>query len=191
MSRKSEKKTEPAKKPRTKKVGEYVELLPVPLSDRELLEFGQRLAKCQADINEHNAHAEQVKKDLKAKESAIEAERARLAGIVREKKEPRDVRVERIAHFDESEVVDIRMDSGEIINRRPIQPHERQEKLPIPDGAVKVTAAYKRGADAQDIASSHAPGRGGAAVGTSEMSNEEEASLLSHHPDEPPHEITR
>lgn len=177
------------KAPREKKLVDFIHQLPVLLTDRELLDFGQRLAKCQADLAEHNLHAEQVKKDLKAKESAIEAERARLSGIIREKKEIRDVQCERWAHYDRGEIEEIRTDTGEVIYCRRMEPHERQQRLPgIADegtGApLRVNAE-----DLQAIASAHAPGRNGNSIGTVEVSLEEAADLMSHNPDEPQHEV--
>lgn len=179
----------PPKAPREKKLTDFIQQLPVPLSNTELLDFGQRLAKCQADLAEHNMHAEQVKKELKAKESAIEAERARLSGIIREKKEIRDVQCERWAFYDQGDIVENRTDTGEVIYRRRMEMHERQVKLPI-DGkpAENGTGEPLRVSvtDMQQIASSLAPGRGGAgAIGTLPVSDDEAAELMSHNPDEP------
>jgi hypothetical protein len=194
-TKKTEKKNGHARKaPREKKVAEFLQHLPVALSDRELLDFGQRLAKCQADLAEHNLHAEQVKKDLKAKESAIEAERARLSGIIREKKEIRDVQCERWHFYDRGEVEEVRSDTGEVIYTRRMEMHERQVKLPgvVDDKPAGTGLPLVKPVDAQDIASSAAPGRSGAnQVGTAEVSDEEMADILSHHPDEPPHELRK
>lgn len=151
----------PTKAPREKKLTDFVQRLPVALTDAELLAFGQRLAKCQADLTEHNMHAEQVKKELKAKESAIESERAHLSGIIREKKESRDVQCERWAFYDEGEIVEHRADTGEVIFRRRMESHERQVKLPGIEPAPTVPGLpyVPPKEDAQDIAS--AAGRAG------------------------------
>lgn len=153
---KSRKHAKPKAAPKEKKVADFIQRLPVPLTDVELLDFGQRLAKCQADLGEHLAHAETLKKELKAKESAIEAERARLSGIIREKKESRDVPCERWAYYGDGEIVEIRNDTGEVIYRRRMEMHERQATLPI-DGAP--VPPLTKPVDAQEIASATAPGR--------------------------------
>jgi hypothetical protein len=195
MAKKNEAKKKNGTKPaREKKVADFLQQLPVPLTDRELLDFGQRLAKCQADLAEHNLHAEQVKKDLKAKESAIEAERARLSGIIREKKEIRDVPCERWHRYDRGEVEEVRCDTGEVFYSRRMEMHERQVKLPgVGDGAPTGTGLpLVKPLDAQELASAGAPGRSGAnGLGTSDVSDEEMAEIMAANPDEPPHELRK
>jgi hypothetical protein len=205
MPRKNEEKSEkknghakekkPAKAPREKKLTDFIQRLPVALTDAELLAFGQRLAKCQADLTEHNMHAEQVKKELKAKESAIEAERAHLSGIIREKKELRDVQCERWAHYDEGDIVELRTDTGEVIYQRRMEMHERQVSLPIPKGDGPAPAGTSEplrvnANDAQDIASKHTHRGGPGVIGTVPLSAEEAAEAMAHNPDEPPAEAT-
>lgn len=124
--------TKPKKKtPDDKVLYEGVELLPVPLTEKELLDRGQQLAQVDADIGAHNEHADSVKKDLKAKEQALSSERARLANVVRQKREPRQVTTSGIARWKENIVETVRADTDEVIRRRPLEAHERQQILDL------------------------------------------------------------
>ena len=107
--------------------------LPVKLTNDELLEFGQRLAKSGADLGEHEMLEAAVKQDLKAKKTAIESEQARLCGIVRAKAEVRDVRCEIWANYEQGQMETIRLDTNEIIDARDLAPHERQVDLALID----------------------------------------------------------
>lgn len=123
-----------AKKPQRAEqriVREEIEPLPVRLTQDELLEFGQQLAQVEQKRHEHDLHADQVKKDLKAKETALDAERARLASIVRNKAEVRDVPVSVVHDYAANEAQWIRSDNGELINRRPLAPNERQIEFEV------------------------------------------------------------
>ncbi len=159
------KKTEKKKLPDDKMLGVGTELLAVDLTTEELLDRGQRLAQQHQLLREHEDHAEQVKKNLKSQEAAIVAERSRLSGIVQQKKEPRDVMVERWARYDDGVVEDVRMDTGEVFRSRRMEQHERQATLPLPkvDGATVTLslrpADWKPPEDVQDIASKSAPNR--------------------------------
>lgn len=176
---------EKKKAPTEKKVGVGLERLPVKLTDAELLDFGQRLARCQQTLADHLSHAEAVKKDLKTKEAAIEADRSHLSGVIRDKAELRDVEVERWHDYAAGEYFERRTDTGEITYRRRLESHERQTALPlkgtdgnsgdVPDvrvvvdgksysveearTALDIIKGRKTMADAQEIAAAHAPGR--------------------------------
>lgn len=170
------------KPPREKKVQDFVSRLPVKLTEKELLERGQRLAKCQADLAEHNARADEIKKELRSAEAKIEAERAYLSGVIRERAEFRDVACERWVDYVGGEIREVRCDSGEVINSRPLQPHERQVSLPLKDALEAANAdagSPFSPADLQEIASAAAPGRGLKSVGTVEVDERD------HNPDEP------
>jgi len=112
-------------------LGRDVERLPCRLDDDELLDRGQKLAQVEEDLHTHRAHADQVKKDLRARESQLEADRAFLASVVRSKQEPRDV--ETIAYLAErpGHVDVVREDTGEVVRTRPAREGELQGKLPL------------------------------------------------------------
>lgn len=112
-----------------KLMAEYLLELPVILTTDELIERGGRLAKLEDVLNEHEAHCESEKRKMKATEAQILAERAFLANVVRNKKEPRQVQVREVANFDTNMLAVIRQDTGEIVRDRPLTAEERQVNL--------------------------------------------------------------
>lgn len=107
-------------------IRERIDPLPVKLTTDELLSYGQRLAQARIDMATHLAKAESIKKDLKAEESKIEAEWSRIATIVSNKSEFRDVRVDVIHDFETEEEVHYRQDTAEVVSRRPLTLDELQ-----------------------------------------------------------------
>jgi hypothetical protein len=112
--------------------------LPVKLTQDEQLERAQQLADTESRMREHESHSESVKKDLKAKEQSITSERSRLAGIVKAKQEPRDVRVSIETHEKTREYIERREDTDEVIFRRPLRPEEMQKKLDLGEEVLAV-----------------------------------------------------
>lgn len=112
-----------------KKHSEFEQQLPVKLTQDELLKRGAQLAQLHADFAQHQMHADSVKKDLKAKETALEAEGSRLAGIVRTGFEPRPVVVQRWHDFRRNVSYDLRIDTGETFGERALTGDERQGTL--------------------------------------------------------------
>jgi hypothetical protein len=113
----------------TKKHSEFEQQLPVKLTQEELLKRGAQLAQLHADAAQHAVHADSVKRDLKAKETALEAEGSRLAGVVRTGYEPRPVVVQRWHDYKRNVSYDMRTDTGEIFGERALSPDERQGVL--------------------------------------------------------------
>jgi len=116
-------------------VSERIEQLPVLLTDTELLAKGLQLAQVESQASDHEAHADSVKKDLKAKETQLMAERARLASIVRNRSEIREVRCDVVMDYESADVLTVRQDTGEVAYRRPMTNDERQRQL-VTDGKV-------------------------------------------------------
>lgn len=104
-----------------------VKTLQVPLTQEELLERGQQLAQVDSSLSEHNLHAESVKKELRAKESELQANQARLAMYVRNKSEPREI--ECTIEIRGNVYCEVRNDTGKVIYERPAQPSEMQANL--------------------------------------------------------------
>ncbi len=120
-----------------KKQAEFEQPLPVKLTQEELLSRGGLLAQLHADFAQHTVHAESVKKDLKAKETALEAETSRVAGIVRTGYEPRSVTVQRWFDYQRNVKFDMRVDTGEVFNERALTPEDRQGVLvPLPEVTI-------------------------------------------------------
>lgn len=116
-------------KSEAKKHAEFEQSLPVKLTQEELLKRGGQLAQLHSDFAQHTMHADSVKKELKAKETALEAEASRVAGIVRTGYEPRPVVVQRWHDYQRNVAYDLRVDTGEVFNERALSPEERQGVL--------------------------------------------------------------
>lgn len=106
-----------------------VKVLPVVLTEEELLARGSQLAQVESRIAEHNIHADMVKKDLKMKESALVAEQSRVASFIRNKAEPREVSV--VAEIHGLEYRETRIDTGEVVFTRPAREEEMQGSLDL------------------------------------------------------------
>jgi hypothetical protein len=115
----------------TARLGDYSADLACKLTQVELLERGQKLAQVHEDLATHEAHAQNVKQELKAAEARLLDEGARLASIVRGKMEPRSVKVECWADYSRGVYYERRTDTGEVIpgSERPLRPEERQGVL--------------------------------------------------------------
>lgn len=117
-----------------KKHSEFEQQLPVKLTQEEMLSRGALLAQLHADFAQHTMRAESIKKELKAKETALEAEASRVAGIVRTGFEPRSVTVQRWFDYHRNVKFDMRADTGEVFNERALTPEDRQGVLvPMPE----------------------------------------------------------
>lgn len=125
----------PKKYPKPRVMHDFTQELPVKLTDVELLERGNDLAMIDSLIRDEDAHAEAVKKDLKTRLANLEARRANLARVVRDKSEPRPIRCEGIARFDEGIYEAIRTDSGEVVpgTRRRLNELELQGTFDLED----------------------------------------------------------
>lgn len=115
------------KKGEPEKLQSLVEQHPVALTDKELLSFGQRLAQTDQQLYDHAETTKSVKKDLASKEASIVAERSRLALIVRNKAESRDVQVSVYRDMSSKTLFHVREDTGEETFRR----HLRNEELQV------------------------------------------------------------
>jgi len=105
--------------------------LPVALTDDEIRKAGDALAMACEDITSEEARAKEIKDDLKNRMSSLEAERNRLAVLVRRKEEYRQVEVDIWFDYQRGMVEEIRTDTGEQIKIRPMTDDERQQGLPM------------------------------------------------------------
>lgn len=146
-AKKTETKKNQKKAPRENEtfIRREVRPLPVVLKPEELAERAQSLADCETRQREHDAHTESVKKELKAKETAISAERSRLAGIVKAKAEPREVEVDVLHLSKEREYREVRKDTGEVIFHRPLNAQELQRDLDLGDEVLAAPRQHDPG----------------------------------------------
>lgn len=108
------------------------ETLECKLNEDELLDRGQQLARVDGELREHKSHADQVKSQLKADEARLDSERHFLASCVRNKSEPRSVEVECVLDSkNRRRVLEIRLDTGEVVRSRAAREDELQRDLPL------------------------------------------------------------
>jgi hypothetical protein len=100
------------------------------LTEPEFLDRSRSLAAVTNDIATETARQVDAKAEMKAKLAGLQAQQARLASTVARGEEYRDVEVS-IEPDDISLCVrTFRTDTGECIEERPMQEHERQRVLP-------------------------------------------------------------
>lgn len=115
----------------TEKVVRYeMQKLPVDLLPDERMDRGQKLAQAEDDLRQQQLRAEEAKRKLKAEESEISTRMAFYAKVVRENREPRDVRIGIYPHTRrEGWVREVREDTGEVVRERQALEHEMQGSL--------------------------------------------------------------
>lgn len=119
---------ESEKRPRIRKE-HFEENLRVKLTREEVEDRADRAANL---IEERDALEEEMKAYQKAKKAEIEkleAEHRQLSNEVRTKATYRDVDCERIYDWDETKVTEIRLDTGEVMKKRPMTERELQMGL--------------------------------------------------------------
>jgi hypothetical protein len=109
-----------------KRLASHKEMLPVKLTDSEHLDRAKKWAKACEELALQLAEADEVKKELKAKEAHLEEVQRRLQHVVGAGAEPREVLVEAWADFATNKFEEVRTDTGQVINRRALEAHERQ-----------------------------------------------------------------
>ena len=95
---------------------EFSRELPVELSDDEVAERSDRMARALAEHDASQAEADKVRKRYKREMEALDAEVRLLADIVRQRREVRDVPCKTITERDGTVTV-VRLDTGEVIQR--------------------------------------------------------------------------
>lgn len=115
-----------AKDPTRRKLGEHLELLPVKLTDSELLDRAKKMGHVHNELERHLSEVDELKKEFKSKETKLEEERQLLAHVLFTGAEPREIKVEAWADFSMNRFLEIRSDTGEVIHKRPLRPEEKQ-----------------------------------------------------------------
>jgi hypothetical protein len=112
-----------------KKLSNVTALLPCKLTNDELLQAGQDLARINQDIVREEDDQTDAKAQMKARLTALNAKRTEISLKISRKAEERSVTIERTLDFDAGKYRETRTDTGEVINQRDIQDHERQESI--------------------------------------------------------------
>lgn len=107
-----------------------VQVLPVQLQPDELRERGSSLARTREAAEVHEAQAKLARDELKARENELDAEMGRLARIIRDGCEYREVPVEVRLALKAGYVDEVRVDTGEVLSTRRAHDTESQGELP-------------------------------------------------------------
>lgn len=105
--------------------------LPVKLTDEELRERGDSLAAVIQDINAEENRQVDMKTQMKARITELDAKQTQLAITISRREEYRDVTVDIYHNYDALKVETVRRDTGECIHRREMTQDELQRPLPV------------------------------------------------------------
>lgn len=111
----------------------FTRTLPVRLTERELLDRGESLALERFARNHCDAQRKAAAAGFKEQLEVFEAEIDRLAGIVREKAEPRPVACRNVRDMNRGVIEVVRTDTGEIVESRVMTEMERQTRMFDPE----------------------------------------------------------
>ncbi len=106
-----------------------IEVLPCNLTEKELLEKGSELAKIIRQMEEEKAAAAASAASSRETLKELEGELRRVARIVREAREDRDVEVITRRDLSSLTVISYRADTMETLRERPMTLEERQIPL--------------------------------------------------------------
>jgi len=120
----------------------FTRTLPVLLTDRELLDRGEALALERFARNHCDADRKAAAAGFKEQLEVFEAEIDRLAGIVREKAEPRPVECKNVRDLDRGVIEVTRLDTGEIVESRVMTEQERQVRMFDPEAEPNVDGGF-------------------------------------------------
>jgi hypothetical protein len=105
--------------------------LPVKLTEMELRERGDSLAAVIQDLTAEESRQIDVKTQMKARLTELDAKKSQLAITISRREEYRDVLVEIWHDYDRMKVCVVRRDSGEEIHTRAMTQEELQRPLPV------------------------------------------------------------
>ena len=133
----------------TEELRRYTKPMTCRLTDDELRQYCDDLARSLEEIDDQVMREDSVKKELKAlkaRMSELESKRTALAIKVRRREEMRDVEVS-VVVLESGVAQEIRTDTGEVITTRPLREDEKQKVLAL-DEAKKAEAQPELIADA-------------------------------------------
>lgn len=123
------------------KVVKFEDTLKCVLTDDELQQKGAQLADAIDEVTRLNDEFTGVKQQFKAKIDGATAKSTGLASTIRSKAEYRAVKCERVFDFKGGVVVERRLDTLEITNRRNMTNDDRQQHLPLEDRTIVASLA--------------------------------------------------
>lgn len=114
--------------PKTKTI-KVVKELRCALTDEELLERGQALARALEQMQKREADGKAYAANVKSDIEQYKKEGQRLYHHISEKSEWRQVECEEVHDFDEGKVSLVRLDTGEVVSERRMWDEERQDEI--------------------------------------------------------------
>lgn len=105
--------------------------LPCRLTEPELLARADELSVVVQETNAEEGRQADVKAQMKARLTELDARKTRLAITIGRKEEYRDVEVELMADLQAQTVTVYRMDTSEATETRPMSEQEKQATLPL------------------------------------------------------------
>jgi len=112
----------------------FTRTLPVILTHDEVRQVGHDLAVTIQDIDSEDRRQTDIKAQMKARLAELTAKQTRLALMVTREEDFRDIEIQAFVN-DKGLVEEIRIDTKEVINTRPLLDEERQRMLALQDGA--------------------------------------------------------
>jgi hypothetical protein len=108
--------------------------LPCPLTSKELLERGQQLAAVQEESEQLEEARKAADATAKAEIKRLDERATRLRRDIIRKEEDRDIECDVAHDYIHGLVTVTRVDSGEVVEERPMRMEERQATLITEDG---------------------------------------------------------
>lgn len=105
--------------------------LPCKLTDGDILERADRIARIRAEMDDAESTLSTAKAAFKRAEEMLNGEFKLLVREIRSREEWRDVDCHEERDYHAMEVVVVRDDTGEIVERRRLTPGELQQKLKL------------------------------------------------------------
>lgn len=105
--------------------------LPVKLTDHELRERGDALAAVIQDLNAEENRQVDLKTQMKARLTELDAKQTQLAITISRREEYRDVACDVFHDYDKLRVETVRRDTGETVHTRGMTQEEMQRPLPV------------------------------------------------------------
>jgi hypothetical protein len=121
----------------------------VRLSDDELRDFGRDLAGVLEDISNLERQQDSIRQEMKAKMAGLEARRDELASVIRRREQLRTIELAWERNYALGQARKLRLDTGDIVQTRPLREDERQPPL-LPEVAAAAEGAMAVHAEAAE-----------------------------------------
>jgi uncharacterized phage infection (PIP) family protein YhgE len=104
-------------------------ILPVELTNEQIKERGEALAKVTKELDDTSAEAKQSAAGYREQLGGLHAEATRLAHVIESGVEDQDVEVKTEKDYDRGTIETVRIDTGEVLLTEQMTEEERQQQL--------------------------------------------------------------